>query len=171
VQHEFVRKILRRVTVGQTTVWTEIDKSRFLAALSGQHGEEAMARRISKHSVIKLSGELQILRRGSELLVIVPYHEPNSKGTPMPSLVNLIAQTRDWYERIISGEIQSIDRFAQQSGVTRRYIQRILRCATLSPKIVEALLAGKHRPDLTVGRVLRDSALDWGEQERNVLAC
>ena len=168
VQHEFASSILRRVIVGQTTVWTEIDKSRFLAALSGQDGGDATVTSTGRSALIKLSGKLQILRRGSELLVIAPHHKSTSEWNRVPSLVNLVARTRDWYERIVSGEIQSIDQFAKQSGTSPRYIQRILRCATLSPKIVEALLAGKHRPNVSVKQLLNCSALEWEQQEQGI---
>ena len=77
-----------------------------------------------------------------------------------------IARARDWYERIVAGEIESIDHLVQKSGLTRTYIMRIMQCAHLSPKIVEAVLAGTHRHDLSLKWMLADIPLDWREQEK-----
>jgi hypothetical protein len=57
----------------------------------------------------------------------------------------------------------------QKSGLTRTYIMRIMRCAHLSPKIVEAVLAGTHRSDLSLRWMLADVALDWREQEKRIV--
>jgi hypothetical protein len=39
-QYEYVRNILRRVTVGQATVWIEVDKIGLLASFLGQSSED-----------------------------------------------------------------------------------------------------------------------------------
>lgn len=87
----------------------------------------------------------------------------------VPSLVKAVARARGWYERIVSGEIGTIGQLALKSGLTRRYVRRILQCAILSPQITDALLTGKHRPNLTVKELLRGVPLDWQEQEKKIL--
>jgi site-specific DNA recombinase len=167
-QHEFVRNILRRVTVGQTTVWIEIVKSKLLATLLGKKSETLPPSRAAKPDVLKLTGEFQVLRRGSELR-LVTRERSCSEGTPVPSLVKAVARARDWYERIISGEVNTIDQLAQKSGLTRRYIRRILPFANLSPQITEIILTGKHRADLTLKELLEDIPSDWREQQNKIL--
>jgi site-specific DNA recombinase len=65
-------------------------------------------------------------------------------------LVKAIARARDWYEQIVAGEVGTIKTLCQRTGLGRTYVKRILRFATLSPQIAEAILSGKHRPDLTL---------------------
>ncbi|MBZ5501454.1 MAG: recombinase family protein [Acidobacteriia bacterium] len=168
-QHEFVRNILRRVTVGQTTVWIEIDRISLLATLLGQRPEALRPECARNLGILRLTGEFQVLRRGGELRVISPHGDLSFQGKRVPSLVKAVARARDWYERIVAGEVTTISQLAQKSGLTRRYIRRILQCGYLSPQIIEALLTGKHRPNLTLKQFLRGVPLNWREQEERLL--
>jgi hypothetical protein len=113
--------------------------------------------------------KFQALRRGSEIRVIVPHANSEYRRAPVASLVNVVARARDWYEQIVDNKIGSIDQLAQKTGLTQRYLRRVLQCATLSPRIMEALLTGHHRPDLTVNEILYPAPLDWRGQEKRVL--
>ena len=168
-QNEFVRKILTRVTVDEKTVWIEIDRPVLLATLLGQDSSAFLSSRTCKTELLKLSGSFQAVRRGSEIRIISPHLGSPYERTPVPSLVNVVARARDWYEQIVANKIGSIDQLAQKAGLTRRYIRRILQCATLSPRIAEALLTGNHGPNLTVNDILQPATLDWREQEQRVL--
>ena len=163
-QHEFIRNILRRVTIGEKTVRIEIDRTKLLATLLGQDSATLPSSRMCKPEILKLSSNFQTLRRGSEIRVIAPHSGSSSERKPVPSIVKVVARARDWYEQIVAGEIGSIAQLARKSGLTRRYVRRILQCATLSPQITEALLTGHHRPNLTVKEILGRVPLDWHEQ-------
>lgn len=165
-QQEFVRNVLRRVTVGHTTVWIELDRIRLIAALLGQRPEALRPWCARVSDTLRLTGELQLYQRGGQTRTIPSGGSPNSHIRCIPSLVKAIARARDWYERIIAGEIDSIDNLMQKSSLTRTYIMRIMRCARLSPKIVEAVLVGTHRHDLSLKWMLADIPLDWREQEK-----
>jgi site-specific DNA recombinase len=86
----------------------------------------------------------------------------------VPSIVKAIARARDWYERIVDGEIRTIGQLTLESGLTERYVKRILQCAYLSPQIMEAVLAGKHRPNLTLKELLCGVPVNWREQETRI---
>jgi DNA invertase Pin-like site-specific DNA recombinase len=167
-QHEFAKNILKRVVVGKAAVWIEIDRTKLLTILLGQDSEAFSPSSGHKHDVLKLSGDFQILRRGAELSVIGPQNGTSCEGARVPSLVKAVARARDWYQRIIAGEIKTMSQLAKESGLPRRYVRRILRCASLSPSITETLLVGKHRPNLTLKEILRDVLLDWQEQETKI---
>jgi hypothetical protein len=162
-QHEFVRNALKRVTVGRTTAWIEIDRSRLLATLL-QQPEAARSGCAHRLGTLRLVGEFQILRGKRQIHLVPRSSEPD--GTPAPSIVKAVARACNWYERIVKGEIESIDELMQQSGLTRSYIMRIIPCACLAPQIVDAVLEGKHRPDLTLNEFLRRVPIDWREQKK-----
>jgi site-specific DNA recombinase len=168
-RHEFVRNVLRRVTVGATTVWTEIEKSKLLGALQGKKSETPVPSPASKHAVLELTDEFRVLRRGGELSVIVPESDSGCQGKPVPSLVKAVARAHSWYEQIVTGEVSTVGQLAKKSGLTRRYVRRILQCANLSPQVTEALLTGKHRPNLTLKEILGKVPLSWGDQEDRIL--
>ena len=166
--HGFVSNILRRVTVGQSTVWTEIDKSKLLATLLGTKSATFAPSRADRPDVLKLTGDFQVLHRGSEVRLVAPKNL-SSGGTPILSLVKAVARARDWYERIVSGEANTIGQLAQKSGLTRRYVRRILPFAKLSPQITEMILSGNHRADLTLQELLAGIPSDWREQQDRIL--
>jgi hypothetical protein len=109
------------------------------------------------------------MHRGSELRVILPDGDWCFEKERVPSLVKAIARARGWYERFVADEVRSIGELARSSGLTRRYIRRILQCANMSPQITEALLTGKHQPNLTVKQLLHRLPLDWREQKDKLL--
>jgi site-specific DNA recombinase len=83
--------------------------------------------------------------------------------------VKAVARAHGWYERIVTGEVTTIGQIARTSGLTRRYVRRILQFAHLSPQTTEALVTGKHRPNLTVKELLRNVPLNWREQGQKIL--
>lgn len=168
-QYEFMRNILKRVVLGQTTVRIEIDKTKLLRILLAEDSEALPSLRTHKLDIVKLTSNFKILRRGSELRLSTAQNGSSFEGAPVPSFAKAIARARDWYESIVAGEVNTIGQLAQESGLTRRYVRRILQCATLSPQITEALLAGKHRHNLTLKGILQDVPLNWREQEEKLL--
>jgi hypothetical protein len=107
-------------------------------------------------------------RRGNELRLVGP---PGScfERTPLPSLVKAIARARDWYERIVAGEVSTVVHLAKETGLPLPYVKCILKCARLSPQMTEAVLSGKHRPNLTLQELLQNVPIDWREQEHGIL--
>jgi hypothetical protein len=152
--------------VGQTTVWIEVDRQKLVGTLLG-HKPEFNAADGQKLNTIKLTADFQPLRRGGELHLVAP-KSSSSEGTPIPSLVKAVARARDWYERIVSGEVGTVSQLAQKTGLPSTYIKRILECALLSPLMTEIILSGKHRSNLTLQELLQKSPIDWHEQQGTI---
>jgi site-specific DNA recombinase len=165
-QHEFVRNILRRVTVGQTTIVLEIDKTKLVATLRGHNTEIRASAFPPKLATLKVTGDFQALRAHGEVRMIAPHGDAGFERTPVMSLVKVAARAHDWYQQIVAGEIDTISQLAEKSGLTKRYVRRVLQCANLSPQIIEGLLAGKHPPNATLQEIVRPLPLDWRQQDR-----
>ena len=168
-QRELVRESLRRVTVGKTTVWVEVDKTRLLSTLLGVGSEALRSCRAHKLGFLKLIGNFQVLRRGGQIRVIAHDHSSRHEEMPVQSLLKAVARAHDWYEQIVAGQIRTIGQLGQESGLTRTYILRILTCARLSPQVIEAVLTGRHRPDISLKRILKSVPLHWRKQEKEFL--
>jgi hypothetical protein len=148
-------------------VWIEVDSTKLVETLLGHKPEFDAVVDGHVPGIIKLSAEFEPVHKGSELRLVAPNGScPN--GTPAPSLVKGIVRARDWYERIVAGEIGTIETLCQKTGLGRTYVKRILRCATLSPQIMETILSGKHRRDLTLQKLLRSMPADWQEQQNRI---
>ena len=156
---------MRRVVVGQTTVWIDVERFQLVETLLGRPPACGTVTAEGERGPIQLSVALQPLRRGGKIRMAGPNC---SEGTPILSLVKAMARARDWYERIVSGEVSTVCQLAQQTGLSSTYVKRIMECAALSPQITEMVLSGKHRPDLTLEELLKNAPLDWPEQLRGL---
>ncbi len=92
-----------------------------------------------------------------------PYQSP---AQPNLALVKAIARGFDWYEKLISGKVKSLQSLAVQIKVSKRYVSRVVRCALLAPDIVDMILEGRQPPDLTLDKLFYDLPMDWVEQRR-----
>jgi site-specific DNA recombinase len=165
--HQFIRCVVSRVTIGQSKLWMEIRKANLFDYL--HHGPMRRDIAVAFHGKpsLQLVGDFEIARRGGEIHVVAP-NDDSGRASPVPSIVKAIARSRDWYERIVAGEFGTLAQLAENSGLTKRYVRKILLCAHLSPKATEALLAGKHPPSLTLKKLLKGVPLNWLEQERAI---
>lgn len=56
-----------------------------------------------------------------------------------------------------SGEFATIAELAGREGIAPSYMTRVLRRTLLAPDLVEAILDGRHGPEVTLARVLEPS--------------
>jgi hypothetical protein len=57
-------------------------------------------------------------------------------------LIKAVARANSWMERLLSGEVASLEGLASETGFTKRYISQTLRSAFLAPDITERILDG-----------------------------
>ena len=166
-QHEFARSVVERVVVGQSTVRITVNKAKLAETLLGNKPESDAAADEHGLGTIELVANFEPVRRGSELRFVAP-QGTCSEGTPVPSLLKALARARNWYERIVTGEVSTVRQLARRTRLNPAYVKRILQYAMLSPKITEAICSGKHRPNLTLQELAHCTTMDWREQKNNL---
>ena len=67
-----------------------------------------------------------------------------------------------------SGEVATIAELAERERIAPSYMTRVLRPTLLAPDIVEAILDGKHGPEITLAQMLNSSTVEWTEQANNI---
>lgn len=110
--------------------------------------------------VITLPVRLALRARGK---TITPLESRHAKGgTPDRALVRAIARTSRWRELLESGEARTPYDLARLEQCRVSYVQRHLRLAFLSPRLIEAILEGRQ-PAWCVLSELLDQAeqLSW----------
>ena len=167
-RNDFIQNTVKRVMLGKSTVMIEIDKNKLLARLVAKNSEALTHLRSQRFENFTLKGDFRVLHRGNELQLTTS-HDPHPQDKRISSFLKAAARAHLWYERIVAGEITSVRQLARESGLTRRYLRRILQCANLSPRITESLLRGKYVPAFTAETLLSGTLLNWKEQEAQIL--
>jgi DNA invertase Pin-like site-specific DNA recombinase len=168
-QNEFLRKVARRVVLGQSTLLIRLSRQAVIQAVTGSSPDH-MARRdrvaAGTHDTFELTCEMRAMQHAG----VVHLEPADEKGRAEPmrstSLIKAIARARMWYEKLLSGDVQTFRTLAAQTGMTQRYISRILKCALLAPELVEAVLDGRQPAEMSLERLTTNMPLAWSAQTR-----
>ncbi|MAF96636.1 MAG: hypothetical protein CMM60_12905 [Rhodospirillaceae bacterium] len=110
---------------------------------------------------------LTLRRRGVEAKLIISGPGMEQRQ-PDPHLCYLIAQARNWFDQLASGEAASVRAIAQRENIYETEISRILPLAFLAPRIVEAIFDGRQPEELSLKGLKRLGPLpsDWEAQQK-----
>jgi hypothetical protein len=78
----------------------------------------------------------------------------------------VLARAFRWQRLLLDGTYATLEDLAVAENISPSYVSRIARLALLSPTIVEAILDGRHPPDLTMNDLMAPFSLEWGAQQR-----
>ena len=157
-RYEAARRLIERVALHPDRITVRLAR-RGLSASRGVGSQSDDG----NHEAVELGAPVEFQRRGVETKILV--NAAAAVQPPDRKLIALIARSRRWIERIASGDAGTIREIARREGVDEGDVSRFLPLAFLAPDIVEAILAGKHPPDLTAERLKRLPVLphDWNE--------
>lgn len=161
------------VTVNDTSVEVRVNKRQLRVVLLSEKGHAPMPGHTNGRSqhddgnFFSLTVDTRLRRCGREMRLILPgAPEPGAPARFDAALIKALARGYAWYERLTSGNAVSVEALAAELGLTKRYVNRVIRCALLAPDIVELILAGRQPPELTLNRLFREIPVDWAEQRR-----
>lgn len=109
-----------------------------------------------------------IRKRGGRKLVITP---DGVVGAPVPrarvdsALLKALARGFRWRKLLEIGDYATIKEIADTENINPSYVSRLLRMTLLSPDVIEAILAGRQPPGLTMARAMRPFELNWDRQQ------
>jgi DNA invertase Pin-like site-specific DNA recombinase len=111
--------------------------------------------------VLAIEGPLTLRRRGVETRIVAGDRLP----APDRVLQRTLAEAHRWARALRAGT--SLAEIASATGHSEPYIRTRIPLAFLAPKVQAAILDGRHPPDLSVARLLREGIpMDWTAQER-----
>ena len=122
-----------------------------------------MTRATPMPDVITIQVPFRVVKRGGRKEIRLP------DGAAQPSrtdntLVKALARAFRWNRMLESGEFATIAELAAREGIAPSYMTRVMRLTLLAPDIVEAILEGKQKPEVTLARVLEHFPMAWGQQ-------
>ena len=111
-----------------------------------------------------------IRKRGGRKLVITPdgvaaVAAPRARVDS--ALLKALARGFRWRKLLETGDFATIEEIAASERINPSYVSRVLRMTLLAPEIVEAILAGRHPPGLTMARAMQPFPVGWKRQEFN----
>ena len=112
---------------------------------------------------ITLHVPFRLAKRGGRKAMHLPERAPSPRR-PDDALVKALARAFRWKRMLELGEFASISELAEMEGIAFTYMARLLRVTLLAPDIVEAILDGRQRPELTLARVLEPFPVEWSRQ-------
>lgn len=162
----YIHGFVQRIVVSATELCIEIVPQALVALLLDPGGtEHDVVKRSSagnsSATVLPVKCALDLKRRSNQLRLVV--NGANRQSEHRASLIKALARARQWYDRIISGEVGSLRQLASETGLTECYVRRIFRCASLSPVLTEMIVKGEQSPELTVERLSR-IPIRWDQQ-------
>lgn len=109
---------------------------------------------------IELHVPFRVVKRGGRKQMQLP------KGATQPwrtdnTLVKALARGFRWKRMLESGEFPTITELAEREGIAPSYMTRVLRLTLLAPDVVEAILAGRNEPEVTLTRLAQGAPEEW----------
>jgi len=107
---------------------------------------------------------LAIRRRGGRRQVVAPEGAPAwapQRAQINSTLVKALARAFRWSRLLQSGVYASCEELAAAERINASYVSRVLRLTLLAPDIVEAILDGRHPPELTMARLFNPFPVEW----------
>lgn len=80
-------------------------------------------------------------------------------------MLNSITPAFRWRKLLEIGDYATIKEIADTENINPSYVSRLLRMTLLSPDVIEAILAGRQPPGLTMARAMRPFELNWDRQQ------
>ena len=105
----------------------------------------------------------QVGKAKARLSLVVPGTiAPN----PDTALIGVVAQARDWFDQLATGQVASLTSIAAVEGVTPSYVRQLIGAAFLAPDIVTRIVEGRQPAWLTALslKTMLPLPSDWGEQ-------
>jgi site-specific DNA recombinase len=163
-RHQGLRRIIQRVVVSRTSV-------RITFHPSGDPVSSAMTRQTGwddheERSVMAVEVPFTLVPRGGTSRVLfngVPVTHPSE---PNAVLIQAVVRGYQWREQLLRGPECTLKDFAQEQGVTPRYLMRLLRVSFLAPDILEAIVGGTQPATMTLERFRRPIPLEWCQQRQ-----
>jgi hypothetical protein len=159
-RHVIVRTIIARVSLHSGHLEVKLSPVGLGAVLLGQiHNTHFDESGFSHLIPIKLKpvegGATYIIAQG----------ELQQTRPPNPGLVKMVARAWVGNNLLAARKISGQDELAKQFDMDKRHLRRILPLAWLAPDIIEAVLAGRQPPAITIGQLVRAAEFpDWPTQ-------
>lgn len=167
--NQFIRTILSKVVIHKEKVEITICQNQLLKTYEAIYQKSDFPEEIkgeTKNPIV-LTKNIKITATAKNGSVLILTDSNAQQPEINPQLVKAIAKSYLWNKQILSGQVKDSVGIQKREGHQKpRYIQNILNLRFLAPDIIEAILNGTQRRDLSVQQLFAVKTLDWNEQRK-----
>ena len=110
---------------------------------------------------------MTFVRRGGRKVIVAPdggHAWAPSRPRLDEALIRAVARAHRWRRLLEQGKYKSVSELAEAEGLTRSFVNRLLRLTLLAPDIVEAVLDGRQSKGLQLAELTKAMPSAWEEQ-------
>ena len=168
-QQQLVRTIFERATLHTDRFEITLRAEAVQHIVGLMVGNEGDGKRLSasqdSSGRTTVSIPIQFKRRNGRKEIVLP-EEPQQNES---ALLIALARAFRWKDLLDSGRFATVKALAEAIGLERSYVARMLNLTLLSPKIIDAIVAGNEPEGLSVVKLRQGVAVRWDEQDRTAL--
>ena len=116
---------------------------------------------------------MTFVRRGGRKVIIAPDGRDAwvpARPRPDEALIRALVRAHRWKRLLDHGRYRSAGELAEAEGVTRSFVNRLLRLTLLAPDIQEAILEGRQPKTMQLERFTDNIASEWEKQRKALLS-
>ncbi len=121
-----------------------------------------MTRATAVPEMVTIHVPFRIVKRGGRKEMHLPAGAAQQRKANS-TLIKALARAFRWKRVLESGEFPTIAELAEREGIAPSYMTRVLRLTLLAPHIVEAILDGRHNPEVELTRLSEPLPFAWAE--------
>jgi hypothetical protein len=110
---------------------------------------------------------MQFVQRGGRKLVIFPGGaQPAAPAPPRVdnTMIKALARAFRWRKLLETGVFATVEEIAANEKINASYVGRVLRLTLLAPNIVEAILDGRQKTELSLAVLMKPPPPSWPKQ-------
>ncbi len=116
---------------------------------------------------------MTFVRRGGRKVIVAPDGgDAWAPVRPHPdeAMIRALVRAHRWRRLLEERKYRSAAELAEAEGLTRSFVNRLLRLTLLAPDIIEAILDGRHPKVLQLEELTKALPSVWDEQRHHLLA-
>ncbi len=94
-----------------------------------------------------------------------------AKPRPDETLIRALGRAHRWKRMLEEGTYRSAVELAEAEGVTRSFVNRLLRLTLLAPDVQEAILDGQQPKGMQLEQMTAAMPSEWGEPTTDLCDC
>jgi len=149
-QRDLILDTVERVIIGTDKIRSELKRHALLERMLGGGADKLAID--DTDDPITVEASVEFARRRGETRLLVQRKSKEGWSSAEPSVLKAIARGHVWFDELVTGQVGSIAELARLEGVTDRYISQLIDLAFLPTTLVDSVLAGRQRLDLSPKR-------------------